>query len=68
MTQAAQILRALKRGQRLTPLEALRDFSCMRLGARIHELKRAGFPIQSERIEVKPGTYVSRYSMRRAAQ
>lgn len=68
MTQATEILRALKKGRRLTPLEALREFGCMRLGARVWELKRAGHSILSERIEVKPGTRVARYSMRRGTQ
>lgn len=45
-TQCATILRALKAGRQLSPLEALREFGCMRLGARIWDLKQAGHPIE----------------------
>jgi hypothetical protein len=44
MTQAQEILKALQCGRRLTPLDALNDFGCFRLGARIHELKGMGYP------------------------
>lgn len=49
-TQSAMILRDLRRGKRITSLDAMRTYGCMRLGARIFELKRKGIPIKSERI------------------
>ena len=52
-SQRNVILKALQLGRRLTPLDALRDFSCFRLGARIYELRQAGHPIQSKMIEVE---------------
>lgn len=45
-TQTTTILRALREGRKLSPLEALREFGCMRLGARIWDLKQAGYPIE----------------------
>lgn len=42
MTQTDRILRHLREHGSITPLEALREFGCMRLGARIYDLKRAG--------------------------
>lgn len=36
----------------ITPLEALRYMGCMRLGARIYDLRRMGYHIKSEIIEV----------------
>ena len=39
MSQNAQILSALKNGERLTPLDALIRFGCFRLSARINNLK-----------------------------
>jgi hypothetical protein len=45
MSQNAMILRHLKRGQWISPLQALREYGCFRLGARIWELKQRGYPI-----------------------
>ena len=36
-TQSAQILKALKNGDRLTHLDAEKRFNCLRLGARIYD-------------------------------
>lgn len=63
MSQRTAILNALRAGRKLTPVEALRDFGCFRLGARIHELKQAGHDIRSRRIEVGEGKRVAQYSM-----
>lgn len=38
--QEARIREDLLAGKSITPLEALRDYGSMRLGARIHSLKR----------------------------
>lgn len=46
-TQCAAILEHLKRHGSITPLEALNWYGCMRLGARIYDLKRAGTPIET---------------------
>jgi len=51
--QKDKILKALMRGQKITPHQALRNFGCFRLGARIYELKKEGWPIESKMIEVK---------------
>ena len=61
-TQAGRILAYLKRGNSLTPLEALERFGCMRLGARIHELKRRGVNILAD-IATINGKRVARYSL-----
>lgn len=45
-TQCGAILAALKSGQAVTPLDALRDFGCLRLAARICDLRRDGHPIE----------------------
>ena len=41
-SQRAAIARYLKTGKSLTPLEALQKFGCLRLGARIWELRQEG--------------------------
>jgi hypothetical protein len=37
--QCALILASLKKGAYISPMDALRDFGCFRLAARIHELR-----------------------------
>ena len=46
MTQTEMILAHLKNGNSITPLQALREYGCFRLGARIWDLKRAGHNIE----------------------
>lgn len=48
MTQCDKILRHLKDVGSITPVDALRDYGCMRLGARIWGLKRMGHHIDME--------------------
>lgn len=52
-SQEDKIIEYLKTGKSITPLDALRLFGCMRLGARIFDLKRKGFRI--EEIDVVDG-------------
>ncbi|HDR1007719.1 TPA: helix-turn-helix domain-containing protein [Pasteurella multocida] len=61
--QSAQILKALKNGEKLTHLDAERRFNCLRLGARIYDLKQKGYPIETEMITVPGGKRVAQYSM-----
>jgi hypothetical protein len=48
MSQTQKILDRLKEGKSITPLEALQDYGCFRLGARIWELKKMGYNVRSE--------------------
>lgn len=48
-TQTVLIRKHLESGKTITPLEALRNYDCLRLGARIYDLKRDGLPIKTER-------------------
>ncbi len=47
MTQNEIILAALQEGKTISPLTALREFSCMRLAARVYDLRKDGHPINS---------------------
>ena len=62
-SQKELILRYLLKGGTLTPLEALTLFNCFRLGARIHQLKQEGYPIESKRVQMQSGKYVAQYEM-----
>ena len=52
LTQEAAILKHLKGGKWLTPLEALGKFSCFRLSARIKDLRNKKHPIQKENVSI----------------
>lgn len=52
MTQTVHILTHLKEHDAITPLEALKRYGVMRLGARILELRESGHPIITDMIEV----------------
>lgn len=47
-SQNLQIRKHLESGKTITPLEALRSYDCLRLGARIYDLKRDGLPVKTE--------------------
>lgn len=61
MSQESQIIRHLRSGHSLTPLEALKLFGCFRLGARIYELRRR-YNIKSDMVTIR-GKRVARYRM-----
>lgn len=63
MTQSEQILHHLKSGHSITPLEALAKFGCMRLGARVYDLKQQGHDIRTEPLALPNGKHVARYWM-----
>ena len=52
MTQEKGILEALQDGERLTPGDALKRFGCMRLAARVYDLRKLGHKIAEQMIEV----------------
>lgn len=63
MNQAQKILRDLKRGKRITPLDALKNYGCMRLAARIYDLKFQGHNIYAGKKCVAPDVYVAEYRL-----
>lgn len=64
VSQSVQILAYMQSGRSITPLEALNRFGCMRLGARIYDLKRAGYVVVSEMVRDKrTGKKYARYSL-----
>lgn len=62
-SQCAQIKAWLLAGNKLTSLDALNMFKCMRLASRIHDLREKGLDIRKERIQVASGKYVAQYSI-----
>ena len=63
-SQSAQIKAALLRGEKLTPMDALRRFGCFRLGARIWDLRNGhGMDIRTEQHRTESGKIVAAYSL-----
>jgi len=61
MSQRQEILRYLAKGHTLTVLEAIERFGCYALSQRCTDLRREGWPIFSEMVEVGNGKRVARY-------
>ena len=67
MNQCERILRHLEDYDSITSLEAMKDYGIMRLASRITDLKRRGYPIQSETVSgtnrYGETTYYSKYRL-----
>lgn len=68
MSQRDEILSALRAGDSLTPLAALKRFGCMRLAARIEELRLCGYWIETIRKRVGTHKRVAEYRLVKGAQ
>lgn len=63
--QEKRILEHLKKGDTITPIEALNKFNCMRLSDRIFQLRRKGHAIST--LLVKEGNkQYARYKLERS--
>jgi hypothetical protein len=62
-SQGEQILNHLRAGKHLTAMEALQRFGCLRLAARIKDLKDDGHAIDSRMVELANGKKVASYRM-----
>lgn len=61
-SQNARIAKYLQEGNSITPLDALNLFGCLRLGARIADIKeRYGLNIISDRVTTPTGKRVASY-------
>jgi hypothetical protein len=63
-TQAQVILDHLLSGKPLTALDALHQFGCFRLAARVHELRKEGYDIEEVMVSTKAGKRHAQYFIR----
>jgi hypothetical protein len=63
MNQTKQIAKYLKRGKKLTPIEALIKFQCFRLAARISDLRKDGMNIKTTIVKLNNNKQVAQYSL-----
>lgn len=61
MSQADRILEYMLAGNSITPLEALNRFGCLRLGARIADIKAKGYLVYSEFVTTTTEKKVKKY-------
>lgn len=60
-SQNKMILAYMMAGKRITALEALNLFGCLRLASRINDLRNKGFAIQKQMIKTDSDKYVMQY-------
>jgi len=66
MKNQTQIIKEhLESGKSLTPLEALKKFGCLRLSARIWDLRDKGLDIITEQFKTPSGKIVAKYSLKK---
>jgi len=61
-SQNNQILSDLKKGKKITPLDALRDYDCFRLGARAKDLRNMGYEVITTMVK-RNGKRFAEYSL-----
>jgi hypothetical protein len=64
-SQNALIKGWLLNGHSLTQLEALTQFGCLRLAARIANLRDKGFNVETDMVTLENGKRVARYFVKR---
>lgn len=62
-TQEEKILSWLQRGKKITALDALNRFKCLRLSARINALRKQKYDIITRLKKTSEGKWVAEYSM-----
>jgi hypothetical protein len=67
-SQNALIKGWLLNGHSLTQLEALNQFGCFRLAARIADIRDEGFQIVTDMVTLENGKRVARYFVKRGVQ
>ena len=65
MSQNETIRAALLAGRAITPLEALHEFGCLRLAARIRDLRQTGMDIECKNV-IRNGKRFARSRLRGA--
>ena len=61
MNQTEMILDYIQKNGSITPLEALQELGCFRLGARVWEIRSSGIPVEMEMVEENGKRYAKYY-------
>ena len=58
------LLEQLKKKRRLTCLDAMKEAACMRLSARVYDLRCMGYNIHTENVWLDSGKVIGRYFLK----
>lgn len=58
------LLGQLKKKRRLTSLDAMKEAACMRLSARVYDLRCMGYNIHTENVWLDSGKVIGRYFLK----
>ena len=61
--QATKILKHMTEKGSITPVEALQEYNCMRLAARIYDLRKLGSIIEAQMVHTGE-VHIAQYSMK----
>ena len=67
-SQSKHILDWLKTHEGITAIEALREFGCFRLAARVYDLRAKGHKIKSMKAHTKAGAEIAFYTMKNVTE
>lgn len=63
-SQTNRIKEHLLAGNKITALDALHLYGCLRLSGRIHDLRSQGLPIKTDMVEIN-GKRIAKYTLER---
>ena len=58
------LLEQLKKKRRITSLDAMYEAQCMRLSARVYNLRTMGYNIHTENVHLDSGKVIGRYFLK----
>lgn len=64
-SQNSAILKDLLKGRKITSLDALTRYGCLRLAARIENLRKRGYKIETQQVVTDAGKNIARYFIRK---
>lgn len=59
ISQTQSIINWLEQGKSITPIEALNEFGCFRLAARIGDIRKLGYEVKTEMVSVGGKSWAS---------
>lgn len=63
MSQIDKILKHLKSGKTLTPIQALNKFQCFSLAQRIANIKELGYNVKTDMVKIASNKRIAKYKL-----
>ena len=58
------LLAQLKKKRRITAMDAMKEADCMRLSARVYDLRERGYNVHTENLHLDNGKTIGRYFLK----